>query len=306
LREPTYNLFLYVEQDAIKELGVVVHDLEGTEEEKLSALQALVDQDYRIAKRYRLQDKIEWGRYQALERLGRHLEVFEQIFRDCSAPINPLVAITPIVDHLPKIMAVTGLGALDLDQLQNTPLAQPGVMVDYLKTYVADGRLDVPRLFNDDYFEAIKLLYNARHWVSAAKLLMSFLDTVAFVDMGDLSGNFALWLDKYANLGVLGITSKELWEYRNGLLHMTNLNSRAVARGVTAPLILYVGSMPQPMPSTPDGAKYFNLKELVDTVALAISKWIEDCNSNPSKWVDFVKRYDLTVSDSRVAYFSFE
>jgi hypothetical protein len=134
-----------------------------------------VDQDYRIAKRYRPQDNIEWGHYQALERLGRHLEMFEQIFRDCSAPINPLVAITPIVDHLPKIMAVTGLGALDLDELQNTPLAQPGVMVDYLKTYVVDGNLDVPRLFNDDYFEAIKLLYNARHWVSAAKLLMSFL-----------------------------------------------------------------------------------------------------------------------------------
>jgi hypothetical protein len=295
-----------VEQHTIKELGVVVHDLEGTEEEKLSTLQALVDQDYRIAKRYRPQDNIEWGHYQALERLGRHLEMFEQIFRDCSAPINPLVAITPIVDHLPKVMAVTGLGALDHDELQNTPLAQPGVMVDYLKTYVVDGHLDVPRLFNDDYFEAIKLLYNARHWVSAAKLLMSFLDTVAFVDMGDLAGNFALWLDKYANLDALGITSKELWEYRNGLLHMTNLNSRAVAKGVTAPLILYVGSIPLPMPSTPDGAKYFNLKELVDTVALAISKWIEDCNSNPSKWVDFVKRYDLTVSDSRVAYFSFE
>jgi hypothetical protein len=195
-------------------------------------------------------------------------------------------------------------------------------MVDYLNTYISDGHFDLPRLINDDYFKAIKLLYNAGHYVSAAKLLMSFLDTIAFVDMGDVSSNFTLWLERYADLTALGITSKELWEYRNGLLHMTNLNSRAVAKGLTAPLIVYVGGhIPQTITNIPDdliarpraelgltqvGVKYFNLKELLNTVAGAVSKWIEDCNRNPNKLVDFVQRYDLTVSDSRVACFTYE
>jgi hypothetical protein len=123
VKEPTYNLFLYVEHEVIQELGVIIHHLEGTEEEKLSALQAFVDQDYKIAKRYSLQGKIEWHHYQALMRLSRELEVFEPILRDCSAPINPLVVITPIMDQLPKIMAVERIGALGLDGLDNTPLA---------------------------------------------------------------------------------------------------------------------------------------------------------------------------------------
>jgi len=59
------------------------------------------------------------------------------------------------------------------------------------------------------------------------------------------------------------------------------------------------------MPNAPDGVKYFNLKELLETVAGAVSKWIEDFNRNPNKWVDFVTRYDLTVSDSRIAYFTY-
>jgi hypothetical protein len=104
------------------------------------------------------------------------------------------------------------------------------------------GCFDVPQLINDDYFLAIKQLFNARHFVSAAKLLMSFIDTVGFIDAGDVRDGFSQWLDKYADLTSLGISPKELWEFRNGLLHMTNLRSRAVASGNTAPLIFYVGS----------------------------------------------------------------
>jgi hypothetical protein len=80
VKEPTYNLFPYVEHKVIQELGVVIHNLEGTEEEKLSALHAFVDPDYKIAKRYSLQGKIEWQHYEALMRLGRELELFDQIF----------------------------------------------------------------------------------------------------------------------------------------------------------------------------------------------------------------------------------
>jgi hypothetical protein len=306
LIEIVYNLFLYVEKSRVSALGIVPHELDGTDAEKVSTLQALVQQDFITARRYPLSPKVEWNDYQSLMRLGRQLEIFEPLFKDNNAPVNPLTVVTPIVDEAPRIMAVTGLGALNLDDLCGTPLEEPGAMIDYLQKYEKDGRFDLPRLINDDYFLAIKLLYNAKHYVSAAKLVMSFIDTIAFVDAGDINDGFAKWLDTYADLASLGITSKELWEFRNSLLHMTNLSSRSVISGKTVPLIFYVGSLTRPFPASPSGAKYFSLKGLLDVIAAALSKWIESYNLVPDKWIDFVKRYDLTISDSRVAYFSID
>ncbi len=170
-------------------------------------------------------------------------------------------------------------------------------MVDYLERYISDGQFDIPRLINDDYFLAIKELFNAGHFVSCAKLLMSFIDTIAYIDAGDILDGF---------IPSLGITAKELWEFRNSLLHMTNLNSRAVASGKTAPLILYVGNPTRPLPARPSGARYFSLMGLIEATALAVSKWIETYSHSSEKRVELVTRYDLTISDSRLAYISME
>ena len=302
VRETVYNLFLYVEAQKVKELGIVAHELDGTEEEKLKILQSRVDDDCKAADRYQVRGAFTWAEYCAMGRLGRDLETFEQMFQDYNAPSNPLCAVTPIVDGSPRVDAVTGMGATDQTEIQNTPQA-PGFMVDYLRAYVRDGQLDLPRLINDDYFQAIQLLLSAGRYVSSAKLLMSFFDTVAFVDLGDVAGGFCKWLDTYAVLAPLGITSKELWEFRNGLLHMTNLNSRAVASGSTAPLILYLGPHP---PTAPPGhtpnAKYFNLKALLDETSAACSRWMDTYNDKPDKLIQFVARYDLTISDARLSY----
>jgi hypothetical protein len=300
--ETVYNLFIYVNNHMIDEVGFVLHHLEGADEDKLSILKANVDPDYKTADRYKVRGGLAWAKYHAMERTGRHLELFEQLFQDVGAPADPLFALTAIVDGSPRIDLVTGPGAIDLTEIQNTPFA-PGVMVDYLKAYVKDGNLDLPKLLNDDYFVAIKMLYNARYFVSAAKLLMSFLDTVAFVDLGDTPGNFSKWLAAYADLTPLAVTAKELWEFRNGLLHMTNLSSRAVTTGTTAPLILYWGAeRPTMAPKNPENAKYLDLKGLLDVIFAAVTKWIETYNDNPDKLLEFVHRYDLTISDARLAY----
>ena len=142
--------------------------------------------------------------------------------------------------------------------------------------------------------------------MSAAKLLMSFIDTIAFIDMGDIPQNFVEWLNQYAVLAPLGITAKEIWEFRIGLLHMTNLSSRSVAKGTTAALIMYVGNMPERCHETPQSAKLFSLKQLLDIISEAVQRWAETYNSNPDKFASFVARYDLTVSDSRLAIIPME
>jgi hypothetical protein len=305
LKESAYNLFLYVEKTQIKDLGVAVHELDGTDAEKLAVLQSRVAKDCGSAKRYRLDVPLEWSEYQGSMRLGRQLELFEGAFQDCQAPAEPLCVITPIVDGMPRVLAGTNLGPLNLDDLKNTPLAGPGTMIDYFKEYVQDGGFDLPRLINDDYFKAIRLLYNAGLYVSCAKLLMSFIDTVAFVDLGDVSRNFIRWLELYAGLASLGVTAQELWEFRNGLLHMTNLNSRSVVKGSTARLIMFVGNLPQGFSGSSGGEKYFNLKGLIDVIAEAVGKWASTYNADRDKFVEFVARYDLTVSDSRMGIVSY-
>ncbi|HEY4382145.1 MAG TPA: hypothetical protein VGN01_17480 [Acidobacteriaceae bacterium] len=285
-RESAYNLFLFGNKRGITELGVAAHDLEGTDHEKIAALQTLIDADLKTANRYKTNGQVTWERYQGLSRMEHELDLFEEIFRKVNAPMHPLVVITPVIDGKPRVEAMMPLESRQMLDLNGSPIQRPGIMVDYLDAYATEKGFDLPRLLNDDYFLAIKLLFNNRHFVSCAKLLMSFIDTIGFIDVGDAGVNFILWLDAYADLTPLGITSKELWEFRNGLVHMSNLNSRAVASGKTAPLILSVGRSTKPLPTYPNGAKRFNLHDLIDAIGNAVSNWIASYNQNPEKWAD--------------------
>ncbi len=90
-------------------------------------------------------------------------------------------------------------------------------MQDWLIKYTKDDKFHFDQLINDDYFVAIKLLFNARHLASACKLLVSCIDTLAFIEFGDERNNFASWLDDYVDLAPVGVTSTELWEFRNSI-----------------------------------------------------------------------------------------
>lgn len=145
--------------------------------------------------------------------------------------------------------------------------------VDYLQKYVTAEGLDFPRLLNDDFFLPIKLLYNHRHYASATKLLLSFIDTVGFIEFGETKSNvFTLWLDAYADLTPVGVTAAELWELRKSLLHMSNLNSRRVQAGHVKALISYVGQLPANIARETATAKYYGWNELLNAVARACER----------------------------------
>ena len=298
--EEIYNLFIFMEGDAIKNLGVTVHELDGTDDQKVAFLQSHVDKDYLSAKCYAPMTSLTTDEYEARLRLGRHLEIFEDIFNEHNAPSRPLCVVTAIQDGIPKISASLEHGPTTIPKLKGTPLEKSGPMIDYLEKYVKDGGFDLPKLINDDFFRAIKLLYNERLYVSAAKLLMSCIDTIAFIEFGDVSGNFIKWLQTYACLDPLEITPSELWEFRNGIVHMTNLNSRAVRKGKTKSLILSVGDLDRAPALDNRSWKRLDFKRLLVAVAEAISMWVESYNKDRNKFLEFVARYDLTISDSRL------
>jgi hypothetical protein len=316
MKETVFNLFLFISNNIINEIGVVSHQLNGTDKEKLFFLQSQVDNDLKNAKKIPIPSKFSRSdagshpvlfhheRYNAMMRLGRHLQLFEEIFQNLNAPDKPLLVITSIVDGKIIIDAMTELDSLRLSLFQNSRITGSGIMIDYLEYYTTARGFDISNLINDDYFLSIKLLYNNRHYVSAAKLLFSFIDTIAYLEFGDISKNFQKWLDCYADLSRVGVNSSELWEMRNSLLHMTNPDSRQVLSGRVRRLVFYVGNLPESTPIEDETAKYFSLNDLIDAIISALQRWFLSFNENPSKMEDFIIRYDRILSDTRYAVFS--
>ena len=176
----------------------------------------------------------------------------------------------------------------------------PGIhMDDWMLKYMKGGGLQLSQLIHDDYFEAIKMTFNAKLYVSAMKLLLSAIDSLAYIEFGDEKYNvFIKWMNTYADIRPLGITSEELWELRNGLLHMTNLDSRAVDRMRVRRVSFHIGSKSF---YERDGIHYFSFHELLMEVGRAHVRWLETYNRDIAKRVDFVSRYDKIISDSRMA-----
>jgi len=81
-------------------------------------------------------------------------------------------------------MALLGAGSVWRGQSitggSMAPIDRVEPLKDYLSAYVTDEGIDLPRLFNDDFFVATKLLWNAKHYISAAKLLMSAVGSGGF------------------------------------------------------------------------------------------------------------------------------
>ncbi|MCP2090039.1 UNVERIFIED_ORG: hypothetical protein J2Y81_006126 [Paraburkholderia sediminicola] len=306
--EPVYNVYTYFESGELRALGIKQYYRQGSDAKKLAFLQERATLDFSAARRVPLARPMHREQYHAMERLGETLSMFEPLFAEVGASVAPLFCVTPIVDGVPTIDVSVPLGPLDVSKLPDG-VAGPGKMDDYLFKYIDEeaGTFDMPALIHNDYFKAIRLLFNSGHFISCLKLLMSFLDTIAYVEFGDRAPReapvFIDWLRTFAGQDPAEATPEELWEFRNSLLHMSNLESRKVAAGKIARLTPYVGAQNHP-PSTDPMVKYINVYQLIEAVAAAIQRWIVSYNEHPEKMRTFVQRYDRVVSDDRQAIIS--
>lgn len=297
MKEIVYNLFLFVESDYVVAIGAVEHELPGSDNQRIAELQTAVAEDAKRTSRRPI-TPFPWDTYVALQRLGKSLEIFEEVFMEMNAPQDPLVVVTPIVDGTPRIDFVFESGPFDIGKLLKAEFGATAEMIDYLEHYSSDHGFDLPQLLNDDYFRAIKQLFNGQCYVSAAKLLMSCIDSIAFVEFGDVQRNFQQWLTRYVDLASIGVSEEELWEFRNSVLHMSSLASRKVRTGKVNQLILCVGPIDTLAPKS--GTKRFELMDLIVVISQGISRWCQTYNDDVSKRTQFVERYDLSISDSRM------
>ena len=307
MKEKIFNLFYFVSNDVIPELGVVVHEMDGTDSEKERFLRDSVNTDFGNAKRFqpplRLCEtnknrNLTVSHFMALERQGKCIEVFEEAFEKHDASRKPMFCITAIVDGIPKIESTSNHEPLIGSKLQEHAKLGSCVMDDYLEKYMTPQGFDLPLLINNDYLKAIKLLFNNHHYVSCMKLFVSLIDTMAFIEFGDMRDNFVKWLNDFANLNKVGITPSQLWELRNSILHMSNLDSRKVLNGSEKRISFCVAESGY-VPEDDLEIQYFNLTDFIRVISEALSVWSSSYNDNPIKRTAFIERYDRIISDDR-------
>lgn len=174
-------------------------------------------------------------------------------------------------------------------------------MRKYLEPYKEGSSYDLFRLIHDDHLRGPQLLWNNSLRMPAVKLLLSTLDTLAFISFGDRQRNFQDWVDKYFALKKLNVTADELWEFRNSLLHMNNNTSRKVASGLVRPIIPYFGGGTLPEEYTGDSpvAAMMDGDMFVTEVLNSINVFCESIKADPTQLEIVLQGYDKVFSDAR-------
>jgi len=297
--EVIYNLFAYTDGKVLTHLGIVPYTIvdEGSDEDKIDFLRERCLIDHVDAYKARIvSPETTLAAFYSKHRLGTVLSLFEELLQHVNAPPAPLFGMTIIENGKARIdHSYTG-SALNLNNIEGRDK-----MVDYLTHYTSEQGINFVQMFEDDYFKAIKLLFNNGLLVSSTKLLVIFVDTVAFVEFGDEQGNFKKWLDTYTPLGEIGIEANELWELRNSVLHMSNLHSRAVLRGDVTRLVPSI-NLGETVIDEEHREKQFDLLKLINVIATGVGRWMESYNDDPQKIERFVERYDTVISDARLTY----
>lgn len=294
--EKIYNIFLYFEKEVCSTVGYKIHNHKGSEEEKILFLQSHFADDLKSVTNLELFRPFSLSEYNGYCRMGKGHYLYEELFGALKAPSSPLFLTTPVKDGQITIDGSSHHDKFDLNDFHQSK------MPDWIACYSTPEGLDIPKLIHDDFFTAIKLTFNHKLYVSAMKLLVSAIDSIAFIEYGDNKKNvFISWIEQYADLSVLGITAEELWEFRNSLLHMTNLSARKIRAGAVRRISCRIGGH-KGMERTVDGIFYFDFKELIEVYSKALSNWLRTYNQDKEKFKDFIERYDETISDTRQAF----
>ena len=289
MKERIVNVFTYGNEDCIHSFGWATHMVEGSYREFTAFLQSEVEIDFKTAKQVGFPESVRRSAFDFALRMGALDRVAPQVVEIVG---NSAYCLTHVIDGKPRSDGVSH--------------AQPHEAVpDYLRLYWTPSGFDFGQMIDDDFMDAMKLLWSNQKYISALKLLFIMVDTLGFVEFGPVKDCFVRWLGKFCDLGPIGVSPEELWELRNSLLHMTNLDSRKVHSGEVKRLLPVTTAQKNDIPTEMDGFKTLHLTRLFGSVIPSgIVKWVGTFDNDPDKFLDFIQKYDTVISDSRtsVAY----
>jgi len=289
MKERIVNVFTYGHEDRIHSFGWTTYIVEGSYRELTAFLQSKVGTDFKTAKQMGFPEPMRRSDFCLALRLGALDRVAPQVVEIVG---DSTYCLTHVIDGKPRA--------------EGPSHAQPHEAVpDYLRLYWTTSGFDFGQLIDDDFMDAIKVLWTNQKYVSALKLLFIMIDTLGFVEFGPVNDCFVRWIDRFCDLGSLGVSSEELWELRNSLLHMTNLDSRKVHSGKVKRLLPVATAQQNDIPAEMGGFKNLHMARLFGSVIPAgIVKWVSTLGEDQDKFLHFIQKYDTVISDSRtsVAY----
>ena len=285
-QQTVYNVFAYGDGQYVSSIGVQEHQASGSYDELTTFLRDHVATDHQVATCIEFDGPEQLSVFEMATRLDALEHVAPKLVEIVG---DAIYCITHVIDGVPRA-----------DQVAHAP--PHDVMPDYLRIYWKTQGFDFTELIEDDYLSAIKILWNQEKYISSLKLACSLVDTLGYVEFGDAGNVFVKWLDTYCDFTPMGVTTVEFWELRNSLLHMSNLDSRRVQRGEVKRLIPVLHQADQEFPINPtQNEGYFHMSRFfAQVLPKGIVRWVRACTADNEKFLMFVKRYDLVVSESRM------
>jgi hypothetical protein len=309
MTERIYNLILFITNGFITELGAVEHEIEGSDQDKHNFLKQNVSKDvsecskFPVPNRYKIEYSenriveglIHYQKYLELHEIGLSNELFEEVFEYYNSSRSPLICTTCCVN-----------GQIAVDGPMEIKNAQDHfeeihfyTAPDYLTAYTDERGFNAGQLITDDFFKPIGALLKVEYYISSMKLLLSAIDSFAYIEYGDRQNNFIMWLNSFMQLDRLGVTAEEVWEMRNSIVHMTNSDSRKVTAGKVSRIILQVGISIRGISNVTYDGKFLRINEFYLATAKAVENWLAAVFKE-GRIEKFVQRYDQIVSESRL------
>ena len=286
MKERIVNIYAYVDGESIRTIGYSTYEMEGTYQQLTSFLQSRVEIDHATAICVDLDETcsiLDFRFAMRVDGLPYLIPLLGEIVGDS------VYCVTQIIDGEPRA-----------DEVSHDHEHNP--VPDYLRIYWTSSGLDFGQLIDDDFMDAIKVLWNHEKYISALKLLFTMIDTLGFAAFGPLNDCFKRWLDEYCDLSSLGVSSAELWELRNSLLHMSNLTSRQVGKGSVTRLLPVITASQGEIPIEMGGFKNLHLSRFIwSVVPLGVVNWVGSIVRDRKRFATFLERYDTVVSEARLS-----
>ena len=287
MTETIYNVYIFGDKEKAHSIGLREYSASGTDDELMRLLKNKAEVDHVSAQRFPIGQQMTWMEFRLAQRLDAIEVPFKPIWNTIEGAV---ICITPVIEGVPKFD-------------ETVPIDPDDLFPDYLKIYWSDGKFDFGQLMDDDHLSAIKTLWKNQKYVSALKLLCSMIDTLGFIEYGPENDVFIRWIDDYCDMNQMTVSSEELWELRNSLLHMTNLNSRKVIAGKVSRLLPVVLDPKEEISVKLSDHKPFHvMRFLKDVLPYGLKRWGESYNRDRDKFATFVFRYDSITSEARMGH----
>lgn len=135
--------------------------------------------------------------------------------------------------------------------------------------------------------EAMQCLRDGGHHVASLIIVYAAIDQMAWLAIENeksTSADFKSWVDKYMlNTNPFGCTSGELWEARNGLIHMGTAESAAHLRGTVKNRIYYTTGPIQCTENKSSDAIIIRTEELIGSFMAGVLWFASDIEGNPNR-----------------------